>query len=107
MAELTAASFLSEDNAGNVSQIINLAQLYCDLSLPKEALKALGRLEAKPSRYGLMQVEYVKLDAAILSRDKNQIARSLQFLDDHRADAPNTYEDAQILVNDRTARRDS
>lgn len=57
VAQLTAASLLSEDHAGNVSQIINLAQLYCDLSRPKEALKALGRLETKPSPYGLMQVE--------------------------------------------------
>lgn len=100
VAQLTAASRLSEDNAGNISQIINLAQLYCDLSRPKEALKTLGRLEAKPSPYGVMQVEYVKLDAATLSGDKNQMARSLQYLEDHRADAPNTYEDAQVLVND-------
>jgi beta-barrel assembly-enhancing protease len=100
VAQLTAASLLSEDNGGNISQIINLAQLYCDLSRPKEALKTLGRLEAKPSPYGVMQVEYVKLDAATLSGDKNEIARSLQYLKDHRADAPNTYEDAQVLVND-------
>jgi hypothetical protein len=100
VAQLTAASLLPEDNAGNISQIINLAQLYCHLSRPKEALKTLGRLEAKPSPYGLMQVEYVKLDAATLSGDKNQIALSLQYLEDHRTDAPNTYADAQILVND-------
>jgi len=100
LAQLTAASHLSEDNDGNISQIINLAQLYCDLSRPKEALKTLGRLEAKPSPYGVMQVEYVKLDAATLSADKAQIARSLQYLEDHREDAPETYEDAQVLVND-------
>jgi hypothetical protein len=100
VAQLAAASLLPEDHAGNISQIINLAQLYCDLSRPKEALQTLGRLEAKPSPYGVMQVEYVKLDAAALSGDKNQMALSLQFLEDHRADAPNTYEDAQVLVND-------
>jgi tetratricopeptide (TPR) repeat protein len=100
VVQLTAASILSEDNAGNISQIINLAQLYCELSRPKEALKTLGRLEAKPSPYGVMQVEYVKLDAATQLRDKNQIALSLNYLEDHRADAPNTYEGAQILVND-------
>jgi beta-barrel assembly-enhancing protease len=100
VAQLTAASLLSEDNAGNVSQIINLAQLYCDLSRPKEALKTLGRLEAKPSPYGLMQVEYVKLDAATQSGDKNQIALSIRYLEDHQVDAPDTYADAQILVND-------
>jgi tetratricopeptide (TPR) repeat protein len=100
VAQLTAASFLSEDNGGNISQIINLAQLYCDLSRPKEALKTLGRLEAKPSPYGVMQVEYVKLDAAALLGDKIQMVRSLKYLEEHRADAPNTYEDAQVLIND-------
>jgi hypothetical protein len=100
VAQLTAASFLSEDNGGNISQIINLAQLFCDLSRPKEALKTLGRLEAKPSPYGVMQVEYVKLDAATLSGDKIQMVRSLKYLEEHRADAPNTYEDAQVLIND-------
>jgi tetratricopeptide (TPR) repeat protein len=100
VVQLTAASLLSEDNGGNISQIINLAQLYCDLSRPKEALKTLGRLEAKPSPYGVMQVEYVKLDAAALSGDKVQMVRSLKYLEEHRADAPNTYEDAQVLIND-------
>jgi tetratricopeptide (TPR) repeat protein len=106
VAQLTAASNLLEDQAGNVSQLINLAQLYLDLERPKEALEMIGRVAAKTSPYGAMQSERVRLDAACQLGDTIQIARSMQYLDKHRADAPNAYEDALIVVNqlDRAAR---
>lgn len=105
VAQFTAASNLFEDHAGNVSQLINLAQLYVDLERPKEALEAIGRVAAKPSSYGTMQLERVRLEAASQLGDSLQIARSMQYLEKHRADAPNAYEEALIVVNqlDRAA----
>jgi beta-barrel assembly-enhancing protease len=105
VAQFTAASNLFEDHAGNVSQLINLAQLYVDLERPKEALEAIGRVAAKPSSYGTMQLERVRLEAASQLGDSLQIARSMQYLEKHRADAPNAYEKALIVVNqlDRAA----
>jgi hypothetical protein len=57
----------------------------------------LAACTAKPSPYGVMQVEYVKLDAATLP---------LKYLEEHRADAPNTYEDAQFRRRETLARAD-
>jgi tetratricopeptide (TPR) repeat protein len=106
VVQLTAASSLLEDHAGNVSQLINLGQLYCDLNRPKEALEAIGRVVAKTSRYGTTALESVRLDAASQLGDSVQAARSMQYLEEHRADAPKAYEDALIVANqpDRAAK---
>lgn len=99
LAERNAASKLMEDHQGNVSQLINLAQLYLDLARPREALDAIGRMTVTPSAFGIMQMELVKLDAASQLGDSAQIARSMQYLKEHRADAPEAYERALIVVN--------
>jgi beta-barrel assembly-enhancing protease len=106
LAQLRAASQLSEDHTNNVSQVINLAHLYCDLERPKEALEALGRMKGKPSPYGAMQFEKVRLIAASQLGDSLQVARSMQYLEQHRADLPDAYEDALIYANqpDRAAK---
>jgi tetratricopeptide (TPR) repeat protein len=100
VAQLTAASKLPEDHAGNVSQLINLAHIYCNLDRPKEALEAIGRITAKTSAIGAMQLEKVRLNAASQLGDSSQVARSTQYLETHRADAPDAYEDALIYVNE-------
>jgi beta-barrel assembly-enhancing protease len=106
VAQLGAASNLFEDHAGNVSQLINLAQLYCNLDRPKEARAVIGRLVAQTSAFGAMQLERVRLDAASQLGDSIQVALSMRYLEKHRADAPDAYEDALIYVNqlDRAAK---
>ncbi len=106
VVQLTAASKLPEDHAGNVGQLINLAHIYCDLDRPKEAMEAIGRITAKTSSYGAMQLEKVRLNAASQLGDSSQAARSMQYLEMHRADLPDAYEDALIYVNqlDRAAK---
>ena len=98
--QLAAASWVLDKNGKNVSQVINLGELYCDLGKPKEALGSLERLGADMSPYGRMQEANVRLDAAIQLGDAEQTQKWLAFIREHRVDAPRTYEEALLLMND-------
>jgi beta-barrel assembly-enhancing protease len=98
IVQLQAASRLTEDGAKNASQAINLGELFCEVGRPADALVAVST--AGPvSEYGGMQVESVKLDAFVQLNDTQQIKRSLEFMQAHRADAPGEYVRALILTN--------
>jgi beta-barrel assembly-enhancing protease len=105
IAQLSAASLLPEKYGGNVDQIINLGALYCELGRPNDCLSAIGKLTAKTSAFGDMHLEDVRLDAAIQLGDAKQVNRSLNYMRAHRADAPQSYEDAVLTANqvDRAA----
>ena len=105
VAQLTAASLLSEKDRGNVSQLIDLGQLLCALGRPKEALSALGSVMIGTSPYGASAMEMLRLDAAVQMADSKQAESSLRFLRAHRADSPYDYEYALVLMNqpDRAA----
>jgi hypothetical protein len=105
VAQMSAASLLHEKYGGNVDQIIELGDLYCELGRPNDGLSAIGTLVAKTSAFGTMQLEHVRLDAAIQLGDSKQVARSLDYMRAHRADAPYVYEDALLIANhvDRAA----
>jgi tetratricopeptide (TPR) repeat protein len=105
VAQLTAASLMLQKYGGNVDQLTNLGDLYCTLGRPKDALLTLGSMTARTSPYGGMQVEAVRADAFHQLGDFKQMERSLQYLRIHRAEAPGTYEDTLIAVNqlDRAA----
>jgi hypothetical protein len=79
--------------------------LFCELSRPNDALAAIGRMVADTSPYGAMQMESVRLEAAEQLKDTKQVSRSLDYLRTHRTDAPATYEQGLIVVNqlDRAA----
>jgi hypothetical protein len=104
VAQLVAAALLQEDGHGNVSQLINLGELYSALGRPNDALTAIGRVEST-SASGAMEMESIRLGAAFQVGDSKQVARSLEYLGAHRIDAPATYEDALIVVDqpDRAA----
>jgi hypothetical protein len=99
VAQLTSASLVQEDHTGNVSQLINLGELYCNLGRPDEALAAIGRLRAQTSSWGAMEREEVRFDAALQKGDSRQAERSMQYLSEHRADAMRVYQDALIAAN--------
>lgn len=105
LAQLIDASRLMEKYGGNVDQLINLGDLYCSLGRPNDALSAIGSVTARMSPFGAMQMEEVRIDAAQQLGDVKQVERSLKYLRIHRADAPNAYEGALIIVNqlDRAA----
>lgn len=99
VAQLTAASLLDENHRSNVSQLINLADLYCRLGRPLDARASLDKMVTETSPYGTMELESTKLDAAYQLGDTQEVERSLRYLREHRKDEPSTYEDALIVVN--------
>lgn len=87
-----AVSQLSSASVGNnTNQLINLAALYCKLGRPKDALEQIGRVRGDTSPYGAMQLEWVRLEAAVQMGDRRQVAPSLQYLKKHAADSPWAY----------------
>jgi len=46
-----------------------------------------------------MQAEIVRLDAAVQLGDAEQTAKSLDYIREHRTDAPRTYQQALVLVH--------
>lgn len=98
--QLAAASWVLDKSGKNVSQVINLGELYCDFGKPTEALGALIRLGTDMSPYGRMQEAIVRLDAAVQIGDAEQTEKWLAFIREHRVDAPRTYEETLLLMND-------
>ena len=100
VAQMQDAAALFEDHSGNVSQRIDLGELDCELGRPKEALAAIGDIVAPASPFGSMQIEKVRLEAAVQLGDAAQVKRSLGYLRAHRRDSSETYEQALIAADD-------
>jgi hypothetical protein len=101
------AQLVEAGHEGDISQLINLASLYCALDRPKDALTVIGPLgPTRTSAYGAMQVEAIRLQSAVQSGDRAQLSRSMQFLSSHHADAPRAYLYALIVAKrlDKAAR---
>jgi tetratricopeptide (TPR) repeat protein len=98
--QMQEAAALFENHAGNISQRIDLGELDCELGRPKEALAAIGDIEAPASPFGAMQIEKVRLEAAVQLGDAAQVKRSLGYLRAHRRDSFETYEQALIAADD-------
>jgi tetratricopeptide (TPR) repeat protein len=79
------------DPESSVGPSINLAGLLCELDQPEEALAALPSA-TKVSAYGRMQVESVRLSAAIERGSTEDEAQALTYLREHRADSPRTLQ---------------
>jgi hypothetical protein len=97
IAQLQAASRLSEEGAKNVSQVINLGELFCRLKRPQEALAAI--VDVGPlSAHGTLEIESIRLEAAVQLGDAPQIEKSLKFMQAHGADGPDVLERAWVLA---------
>jgi hypothetical protein len=90
-AELTAASA-----SGRTDQLINLGGLYCRMGRPKDALAVIARVGGT-STYGAMQLEWVRLDAAV--QLGVQVSNSMEYMSAHSAAAPNAYMKALRSTN--------
>lgn len=103
--EAAAAQFKAAAVGNNTNQLINLAEFYCDLGRPADALDPIRRVRGDTSPYGAMVLESVRLEAAVQLGDRGQITASLQFLQRHAADAPGAYLDGLLSANqiDRAA----
>jgi hypothetical protein len=90
--EEALAQAVDASHEGDINQLINLASLYWALDRPQDALSVLSTIgPARVSPYGAIQLETVRLQAAVLLGDRQQIARSSMYLSEHRADAPADY----------------
>jgi tetratricopeptide (TPR) repeat protein len=80
----------------NVSQSINLGELYADLDQPDKASNAIAEL-GDLTPIGCMQLESVKLQIAIDRKDNKAIASAMAYLRKHHAEDMDTWEDTLLL----------
>jgi beta-barrel assembly-enhancing protease len=99
--EEAVAQFIAAAAGNNPNQLIGLAAFYCDLGRPADALDPIRRVRGDTSPYGAMQLESVRLEAAVQLGDRSQISSSLRYLKNHSADAPGAYLDALLSMNDQ------
>jgi hypothetical protein len=92
------ASRIPEDGQANVSQAIHLAGFHVAMGQPREALAVIEPLEDLAS-YGRMQVEFVRLVAALDLHDEPESLRALGYLGEHMDDAPMTAVTAFLVAN--------
>lgn len=91
-----------EQGAMNVSQLINLGELYADLGRPDEAAGAIAEV-GEMSPFGRMQLESVRLRIAFDRKDAAAFGAAMDYMREHRADAIATWEDALLLHGDLDA----
>lgn len=96
VAQLETASRMPEEGQDNISQVINLAELYARLGQAAAARQTLRRLPPRLTPYGDMQKAAVELESAVQLGDREEAVRALAFLRAHQADAPYTYEQALL-----------
>jgi beta-barrel assembly-enhancing protease len=99
--EEAVAQFTAAAAGNNPNQLIGLAAFYCDLGRPADALDPIRRVRGDTSPYGTMQLESVRLEAAVQLGDRSQVSSSLRYLKNHSADAPGAYLDALLSMNDQ------
>ncbi len=98
VAQMLRAVRRPENGDLNVSQAINLGFLYFELDRPDEALATISEV-GDMSPYGRMQMEMVRLVAALEKQDSSAVDKSLQYMRDHRLDAANTFLEALLYAN--------
>jgi beta-barrel assembly-enhancing protease len=100
LTELTLATRMFERGRHNVDDVMDLAQLYCDLGHPTEALRTMAGVSAALSPFGAMRMQLLRLDAAAQLGDPRQVKRSLEYLRKHRLDDAGVYLAALLVVNE-------
>lgn len=90
------AARVPEQGGINVSQSINLGELYAELDQPDNATNAIIQL-GDVSPFGQMQMEGVKLCAAEDRHDERAASAAMAYLRQHREEDLATWEDALLL----------
>ncbi len=95
--QLEEASRLLESGRPNISQTINLAELYNNLGRPLDARATLKRLDPNStSPYGRMQIELNNVLSALQLSDATEINRALGYMQEHQRDAVASYQIALL-----------
>lgn len=90
------AARIPEQGGINVSQSINLGELYAELDQPDNAATAIIQL-GDLTAIGQMQLEGVKLRIAVDKHDESAASAAMTYLRAHRAEEPDTLQDALLL----------
>ena len=102
--QLQAASLLTENGAGNVSQLIDLAALFNGLGRAPEARTTLRKLNPdNASAVGVMRYQKENLRAALALGDAREADLALRFLEAHREEALDAYQEALLLADRQEA----
>lgn len=88
-----------EQGAMNVSQIINLGDYYANRMQPARALDTVSELGSM-SPYGRMNLELVKLKAAMEQHDHPAVDRHLAYMRAHNTDAMDIWQQALLVSGD-------
>lgn len=96
VASEVLAARLPEHGGINVSQSINLGELYAELGQPDNAASAIIQL-GDLTPIGQMQLEGVKLRIAVDKHDEQSASAAMAYLRAHRAEEPDTLQDALLL----------
>jgi hypothetical protein len=103
VSQMTTGSRVGENSASgpNVSQTINLADIYYSLGRPSEALAAVAQLDAsKASPFGRLAAEEARACSYAQLGDKEKLSQSLAVFREHVKDAPGVALQALICAND-------
>lgn len=102
IAALQTGAAKNEHGELNVSQTINLAQLYVALKRPAEALKILEPAKSlNVSPYGAMQIRKARGCAAAQTGDRALASADLAFATEHRTDAAMAHISLLLCTGDR------
>jgi tetratricopeptide (TPR) repeat protein len=88
---MEGARRLPEHGRPNVSQRLNLADMYVSLDLSKKALEVVAGIDADPhalSPYGMLVLQSVCLRAALQTGDHAALTRILNYLRAHETNYP-------------------
>jgi hypothetical protein len=98
--QMLEATRQTEHGKTNVSQVLNLAELYADLERPSDALQLLELLkDTTTSIYGGAVAEGVRHTVAVQTQNSVEMRRSMEYLAAHQADAPRIYSHALFEEN--------
>lgn len=88
-----------ENGMDNVSQAINLGQVYAALGRGDDALNTISGVR-NASPFGWMQYHAVRVTALLDTPKDPRAQESLAYLREHSRDAQGTYLDALVLIGD-------
>jgi tetratricopeptide (TPR) repeat protein len=100
----SGASEKENDMRVNVSQAINLAGEYDVHDRPKDALRAVAKLEPSDmSPYGRMSLEDARAYAYFELGDKDNLTKTLDYMKAHAQDGTQPYLDTMLFIGDLDA----
>jgi tetratricopeptide (TPR) repeat protein len=97
LAELKLGAAVHESRGRNISQRINLVQMYVWMNQPALAIKTLGELDDGVTLYGRMAWHIARLAAADEFGDEKTAGESMDYLRDHEPDAPKLLREALVM----------